>query len=164
LVVRAEPPRGALSLALTHSDPPRGEILRGAMSQKNVEIVRRLYEGVPAPLETPQELFEPDFELDQTDVPLDAIDIVRGLEAALESMREYWDTFADFHIELKEVLHADEEHVVTAVRDGGQIRGSDAEVWNASSTPGPSVMARSFASRYTRTRTEPSKPPGSRSR
>jgi hypothetical protein len=53
LVVRAEPPRGALSLALTHSDPPRGEILRGAMSQKNVEIVRRLYEGVPAPLETP---------------------------------------------------------------------------------------------------------------
>ena len=112
------------------SGPTRREILRGAMSQRNVEIVRRLYEGVPARLETPQELFEPDFELDQTDVPLDAIDIVRGLGAALESMREYWGTFEDFHIELKEVLHADEEHVVTAVRDGGQIRGSDAEVWN----------------------------------
>jgi ketosteroid isomerase-like protein len=28
------------------------------------------------------------------------------------------------------VLHDDEVHVVTAVRDGGRMKGSDAEVWN----------------------------------
>jgi ketosteroid isomerase-like protein len=28
------------------------------------------------------------------------------------------------------VIHADEEKVVTAVRDGGRIRGGDSEVWN----------------------------------
>ncbi|MGZ8667116.1 MAG: hypothetical protein ACXWZM_08400 [Solirubrobacterales bacterium] len=35
------------------------------MSEKNVEIVQRLYAGVTARLEVPQELFDPDFELDQ---------------------------------------------------------------------------------------------------
>ncbi len=37
------------------------------MSQENVEVVRRLYEGVTARLEIPKELFDPDFELDQMD-------------------------------------------------------------------------------------------------
>jgi ketosteroid isomerase-like protein len=100
------------------------------MSQENVEIVRRLYEGVNARLETPQELFDPNFELDQIDAGVDVVEIIRGPEAALESLREWWDAFEDFHIEFKEVLHADEEHVVTAVQDGGSIRGSNAEVWN----------------------------------
>ncbi len=100
------------------------------MSQENVEIVRRLYERVTARLEIPQELFDPDFALDQMDAGVDVVEIVRGLEAALESLHEWWDAFEDFHIEFKEVLHADEEHVVTAVQDGGKIRGSDAEVWN----------------------------------
>jgi ketosteroid isomerase-like protein len=38
--------------------------------------------------------------------------------------------FEDFSLEFKEVVHADEERVVTAVRDGGRIKGSDAEIWN----------------------------------
>jgi ketosteroid isomerase-like protein len=100
------------------------------MSQENVEIVQRVYEGVTARLEVPQELFDPDSELDQKDVPLDAIEVIHGLEAAQESMREYWEMFEDFHIELIEVLHADEQQVVTAVQDGGRMKGNDAEVWN----------------------------------
>jgi ketosteroid isomerase-like protein len=28
------------------------------------------------------------------------------------------------------VIHADERLVVTAARDGGRLKGSDAEVWN----------------------------------
>jgi len=28
------------------------------------------------------------------------------------------------------VIHADDERVVTAVRDGGRLAGSDGEVWN----------------------------------
>jgi ketosteroid isomerase-like protein len=45
-------------------------------------------------------------------------------------VRDYWQMFEDFHIELQDVLHADEDLVVTAVRDGGRMRGSDADVWN----------------------------------
>jgi ketosteroid isomerase-like protein len=57
-------------------------------------------------------------------------EIVRGHEAATEAVRDYWQMFEDFHIELQDVLHADEDLVVTAVRDGGRMRGSDADVWN----------------------------------
>jgi ketosteroid isomerase-like protein len=45
-------------------------------------------------------------------------------------LRDYWQMFEDFHVELQDVLHADEDLVVTAVRDGGRMRGSDADVWN----------------------------------
>jgi ketosteroid isomerase-like protein len=99
------------------------------MSQENVEIVRRAYEEVNANLEAPDELFDPDYEFDAREVAPN-IGIVRGIEAAGEALREYWETFEDFHIELKEVLHADEEHVVTAVQDGGRVKGTDAEIWN----------------------------------
>jgi ketosteroid isomerase-like protein len=36
------------------------------MSEKNVETVRRVYEGVNARLEIPRELFDPDYEFDRT--------------------------------------------------------------------------------------------------
>ena len=45
-----------------------------AMSQDNVAIVRRLYEGVTARLEIPQELFDPDFELDQLDAGVEVVE------------------------------------------------------------------------------------------
>lgn len=92
-------------------------------------MVRGFYERVNAGLEDPRELFDPDYEFDARDVAPN-IGIVRGVEAAEEALHEYWDTFEDFHIEFKEVLHADEEHVVTAVQDGGRMKGSDAEIWN----------------------------------
>ncbi len=100
------------------------------MSQENLEIVQRLYEGVTARLEVPQELFDPDVELDQVDVSPEDVEVGRGLEAAEESLREYWEMFEDFHIEIEEVIHADEGQVVTVVRDGGRMRGSDAEISN----------------------------------
>jgi ketosteroid isomerase-like protein len=31
---------------------------------------------------------------------------------------------------LVDVIHTDEQRVVTAVRDGGRLKGSDSEVWN----------------------------------
>jgi len=99
------------------------------MSEENVETVRRVYEGVNARLEVPPELFDPDYEFDARDVA-PAIGLVRGREAATEALREYWETFEDFQVELQDVVHADEDQVVTAVRDGGRMRGSGAEVWN----------------------------------
>jgi ketosteroid isomerase-like protein len=96
------------------------------MSQENVEIVRRAFEAVNARLEFPRELHHPDYELDLTD---SGGPVLQGIGAAEETMREYWETFDDFQYEIEEVIHADEEHVVVSVRDGGRMKGSSAEVW-----------------------------------
>ena len=99
------------------------------MSEKNVETVRRVYEGVNARLETPRELFVPAYEFDNTELWPDVVDVL-GFEAAQETMREYWETFEAYHVEIEEVIYADEGRVVNLVRDGGRMKGSDAEVWN----------------------------------
>ncbi len=99
------------------------------MSEKNVETVRRVYEGVNARLETPPELFDPDYEFDNTELWPDLVDVL-GFEAAQEAMREYWETFEAYHVEIEEVIHADEGRVVNVVRDGGRMRGTNAEVSN----------------------------------
>jgi ketosteroid isomerase-like protein len=99
------------------------------MSEKNVETVRRVYEGVSARLEVPRELFDPDYEFDNTELWPD-IDGVLGFDAAQETMREYWETFEAYRVEIEEVIYADEERVVVVVRDGGRMRGTDSEVWN----------------------------------
>jgi ketosteroid isomerase-like protein len=99
------------------------------MSQENVEIVRRAYKRVNATLELSQELYDPDVEFDVGDVSVE-FGVIRGLEPAQEALREYWQTFENFHVELIEVLHADEDRVITSVEDGGRMKGSGAEVWN----------------------------------
>jgi hypothetical protein len=38
------------------------------MSEKNVETVRRVYEGVNASMEVPRELFDPDYEFANTEL------------------------------------------------------------------------------------------------
>ena len=97
------------------------------MSQENVEIVRRIFHEATARLAFPRELFDADYEADLTDV---GAGVLQGYEASQDVLAPYWQTFEDFHIDVEEVIHADEGQVVTAVRDGGRIRGSDAEVWN----------------------------------
>jgi ketosteroid isomerase-like protein len=103
------------------------------MSQENMAIVRLEYERANADYkveyEGERDLFDPDFEFDGRDIA-PAMGIVRGYDAVWDALEEYWDMFEDFHVELKEVLHADEDRVVTAVRDGGRMKGSDAEIWN----------------------------------
>ncbi|MGZ3304203.1 MAG: nuclear transport factor 2 family protein [Isosphaeraceae bacterium] len=99
------------------------------MSQENVEIVRRIYREVGAHLALPGELFDPNCVTDWTQVSPD-FGVLHGVEASQEALASYFGTFEDFHIEVEEVLHDDEERVVTAVRDGGRIKATDAEVWN----------------------------------
>jgi ketosteroid isomerase-like protein len=99
------------------------------MSQENVEIVRRLYEEISTRLDVPAELFAPDYEMDMSDMAWD-VGVRQGLEAAREAFLQYAGTFEDFRIELRDVIHADEEHVVTEIRDGRRMKGSDAEMWN----------------------------------
>ena len=94
-----------------------------------MEIVRRNYERVTATLQMPPELYHADFEVDATSVGA-GVGVTRGLEAAQEFLSEYWETFENFRVELEEVIHADDEQVVTVVRDGGRTRGSGAEIWS----------------------------------
>ena len=97
------------------------------MSQENVEIIRQVYQGVTARREPPQELFDSAFECDATDVQ---VGVLYGFDGLQKGLGPYWETFEGFHIEVEEVIHANEEQVLTAVRDGGRMKGSDAEVWN----------------------------------
>jgi ketosteroid isomerase-like protein len=99
------------------------------VSEKNVETVRRVYQGVSARKEVPRELFDPDYEFDNTELWPD-IDEVLGFDAAQDAMREYWETFEAYQVEIDEVIYADEGRVVVVVRDGGRMSGTDAEVWN----------------------------------
>jgi ketosteroid isomerase-like protein len=99
------------------------------MSEKNVETIRRVYEGVNARLEVPRELFDPDYEFDNTELWPDIAGVL-GFDAAQDTMREYWQTFEAYQVEIEEVIYADERWVVDLVRDGGRMRGTDAEVRN----------------------------------
>jgi ketosteroid isomerase-like protein len=96
---------------------------------ESVETVRRVYEGVNARMEVPPELFDSDYEFDNTELWPDVVGAL-GFEAAQDTMREYWETFEAYRVEIDEVIHADEDRVVNVVRDGGRMRGTDAEVRN----------------------------------
>ncbi len=100
-----------------------------AMSQENVEAVSGIYGAISGGREPPRELFGSEFEMDVSEVAPD-FGLMRGAEAAYGAMATYWEMFEDFHIEVREVIHADRTRVVTAVRDGGRMKGSEAEVWN----------------------------------
>jgi ketosteroid isomerase-like protein len=99
------------------------------MSEENVEIVRRIYDEYVDRPEAVRELYAPDYETDVTDVAPD-FGVIRGFDASLEALRPYFETFEDFYIELEEVVHADDERVVTEVHDGGHMPGTDSEVRN----------------------------------
>jgi hypothetical protein len=104
------------------------------MSEQNVETVRRVYEGVSARLEVPRELFDPGYEFDNTELWPD-IGEVLGFDAAQEAMREYWETFEAYHVEIEEVIYADEGRVVDAVRDGAGTLLEDVRLFDVYTGP-----------------------------
>jgi ketosteroid isomerase-like protein len=56
--------------------------------------------------------------------------VLHGVGASQQALASDFETFENFHVEAEEVLYADDERVVTAVRDGGRMKASDAEGWN----------------------------------
>jgi len=111
-------------------------------------------------MEWPEELFDADFESDMREVGVGGL----RLEATQDALRDYFETFEEFHVEMDELIHADGEHVVNTIRDGGRIRAAMPRSRTATSTSGPSAMARSFGSRSTLSGGGLSKPPGCGSR
>jgi ketosteroid isomerase-like protein len=96
------------------------------MFEEHVDAVRRVYERVTGGMGWPEELFDADFESHMADVGVGAL----RLDATQEALREYFETFEDFHVQIEELIDVDGEHVVATIRDGGRIRGSNAEVSN----------------------------------
>ena len=80
--------------------------------------------------------FQARMELASSDIEFEVSDVMpdmggtHGREAAEPLFRSYAEMFEDFRITLEEVIASDGEKVVTAVRDGGRIKDSDAEVRN----------------------------------
>ena len=99
------------------------------MSQENVELVRRIYREVSAHRRLPKHLFDAQCVTDWTEVSPD-FGVLHGADASEEALASYFETFEDFHVEAEAVLHADSERVVTAVRDGGRMKASNATVSN----------------------------------
>jgi len=93
-----------------------------AMSEKNVEVVRRAYQSLTETGDVPPELFLPDVTIDGSGAAPDI--------NSEDTLRSYVETFDGFRVELDELIHADDSCVVTMVRDGGRIKGTDAEISN----------------------------------
>ena len=98
------------------------------MSQENVRIVGRIYEELNSRKVFPPELFAPDRVTDWTDVAPGG-DVLHGIDVTQRELSRYFDTFDDFHVSA-EVLHADQNRVITAIRDGGRMKASAAEIWS----------------------------------
>jgi ketosteroid isomerase-like protein len=98
------------------------------MSDERLQLVQRVYEA--ASLREPAfELFTRDSEADFQDASPDQ-GVVQGPEAGWTELLKYIDMFEGFHVELYDVIHADEDTVVTEARDGGRVKGSGAEARN----------------------------------
>jgi ketosteroid isomerase-like protein len=100
------------------------------MLRENVEIVRAAIDAVNrSDWDDAFKDTASGFELDLRG-PSPDFGVLRGFEASLEALRQYWETFEDFQVEIEEVIHIDEEQVVTRVRDRGRLSGSDSEISN----------------------------------
>jgi ketosteroid isomerase-like protein len=97
------------------------------VSEENVAIVLRIYDEINARLEFPREWFDPDCVTDWTDVAPDG-ELIHGVDATNALIAPYFGTFENFHVAAEEIVYADQERVVVAIRDGGRMRGSDAEI------------------------------------
>src|SRR5262245_36500170 len=101
------------------------------MSEENVEIVRAAIDAATrGDWEAAFKNAAPGCEVDVTEAQVGGAGVVPGFDASRKVLRNYWETFEDFHAEVEEVIHADDEQVVARVRDRGRLRGTDSEISN----------------------------------
>ena len=136
------------------------EILRNAMSQENVEIVRSMYRpGDPSRF---FELLHEGVQVDISKAPLlpDQPELIGGKEAALDFYRHYWGTWDEYVLEPADIIDAGDDRVVVVHASEGAGR----EAGRRLSAVGPSSTRcgrpRSCASSSSSSPAKPSKPPG----
>ncbi len=98
------------------------------MSRVNVELARRGYEEFSRTGAMPEDLIHPDVEFDPTRVMPD-LGVVRGLDRYLAALRDYSAPFDDWHVEVIEIIDA-EDQLVISVRDSGRPKGSRSTISN----------------------------------
>ena len=101
------------------------------MSQENVEVVRRVYEAA-ARGDTPSAmaLYDPDIELDASRTSRGAMTgrVVRGREAVLACLREWYEAWESVEDHLEELIDAGDDSVVSIMVQRGRGRASGVEV------------------------------------
>jgi ketosteroid isomerase-like protein len=94
------------------------------MSQENVEIVRRVYEGWSRGDFSQAELFDPEIEFEMVDWPHPAKS--RGLEAMRETWLASLGVWDDFRAQPDEVIdHGDKVLVLNSISGRGKGSGAD---------------------------------------
>jgi ketosteroid isomerase-like protein len=137
--------------------------VRRAVSQENVEIVRRAIEVFGREeAKAVTGFFDPEIEWHDFSEQPDAR-LHHGHEGFLEAVEQYVGGFEDFKVLIEEIFdHGDQ--VILYSRTVGRGRGSDATVEERRQAPGPCEMGRSFAWNGSEPRPRPSKLWGWRSR
>ena len=94
------------------------------MSQKNVEIVRALYDAWGrGDLEELFGFYDPGVEWDMTHSLVPDMGVYHGRDGVSEFFREWLAFLPEYHAEPQQFIDADES-VVVRVRHGGRSRGS----------------------------------------
>jgi len=94
------------------------------MSQENVEVIELGYEHFVATGDFREEIFHPDFVWDMStfrDWP--ERQTYAGLEGAREFMRDWWEAWEDWELEIEELLDAGES-VVAILRQRGRSKAT----------------------------------------
>lgn len=106
-------------------------ILREAMPQQNVEIIRGLYERFNREgIDAVTQLAEPNIEFvpphNWPDAPT-----LHGIDAIARMASDWIETFDEFRIDAECFIDPGEDRVVVFVRDRGRIHGTATEIDNA---------------------------------
>jgi ketosteroid isomerase-like protein len=96
------------------------------MSQENVEVVRAQYDHLNRLGEPKREDYASDTTFDAT--RLLGFGIYRDQDEFVAAWLQYRDTFDEWGIEVEEILDGHGGRVFAAVRDGGRVKASGAEV------------------------------------
>jgi ketosteroid isomerase-like protein len=102
-----------------------------AMSEENVEVVRRLYEAAGRrDTATVYSLYDPDIEWDASRTERGTVTgrVVHGHEGLQKWLREWYGAWEDIHDDLEELIEASEHEVISVMTQRGRGRASGAEV------------------------------------
>jgi len=99
------------------------------MSGENVELIKRAYEAWHvAGLDAFTQYWGEDARWRSIEGAPDDRGPIRGRAAVRAFVEDWQDTFAEFRVDLVELIDVDEERVVAALRYGGRTKQSNVEL------------------------------------
>ena len=101
-----------------------GRDTRRAMSQENVEVVRRQFEAFERGLDAVAEFWHPEIEWRAVEGAADDVGVIYG-QAGLRRYYEDWiEIFEQLRAEVQEVIFEEGERVACVIRNSGRARAS----------------------------------------